>query len=238
MLAILTTAGDRPVRDVQLPKNVLNPILLLLMIPFTLPMVGVLRDDPRLYPPVRRTHPGRERPTARTTTRVGLIGIRWEIGEGLGRWVWAGLTGFFARWPARRLLIWINCGEVDTIDGFIFADLTLIGAAYALMAVAAALLRENLIAANPYTVLQGIGRVGWDFVSPCLVGAFALGTSFGAWRYVLFHAPNVLVGLAGIWGCWVWTIYQLMIVFRALGLTYYRNADRLDWFRKPLRWGI
>ena len=217
------------------PKNVLNPINLL-MLPFAMPLIGAfamlmgyilmfvgrilaasaLGEDDHPRWPNWDTH---------------------EIGEGLGRWMWAGLMGFVVGGlPA--YLYWINCGEVDAVDQLIFGDLAAIGGAYALMAVAAALLNENLLAANPVAVVLGIKRVGWDYVSPCMVTAWGVGSSYLAWRYVLFYSPNVMAGVFGMWACWVWSIYQIMVIFRALGLTYYRHAEKLDWFRKPPRWGV
>jgi len=49
-----------------------------------------------------------------------------------------------------------------------------VGTGYAQMTLAAALLHDTLLAANPYTVLQAIVRVGWDYVQPCLVSGILL----------------------------------------------------------------
>ena len=234
----LLTIMTLPVLDLFVsftPKNVLNPINLL-MLPFAMPLIGAFA---MLF--------GYILMFAGRILAASAYGEddhpRWpnwdtrEIGEGLGRWVWAGLMGFVVGGlPAYTY--WINCGEVDAMDQLIFGDLAALGGAYALMAVAAALLNENLLAANPAAVTLGIKRVGWDYVTPCLVAAWGVGSSLLVWRYVLFQAPNVMVGVFGMWGCWVWSLYQLMIIFRALGLTYYRHAEALDWFRKPPRCGV
>jgi hypothetical protein len=159
-----------------------------------------------------------------------------EIAQGLGRWTWAALMGFaVGGFPA--LVYWINCGEVDATDWVIFLDLAGLGTAYALMALAAAMLHENLLAANPAAVVAAIGRVGWDYVGPCMLCLFAVGSTIAAWWAVLLHSPSVEVGAIGLWGCWVWLLYQGMVVFRVLGLTYHKHTDSLAWFRSPPRWG-
>jgi hypothetical protein len=159
-----------------------------------------------------------------------------EIAQGLGRWVWAALMGFaVGGFPA--VAYWIHCGEVDTMDRVIFLDLAGIGLAYALMALAAAMLHENLLAANPAAVVAAIRRVGWDYVGPCVLCLFAIASTIAAWWAVLFHSPSVEVGAIGLWGCWVWMLYQGMVVFRVLGLTYHKHTDSLGWFRTAPRWG-
>ena len=168
--------------------------------------------------------------------------MRWpawdthEIAEGLGRWVWAVLTGFvLGGFPA--VVYWVHCGEIDAVDRIIFLDLLGIGLAYALMALAAAILHENILSANPASVVTAIGRVGWDYVGPCMLSLFGIATTALAWWAVLFHAPSVEVGAIGLWVCWVWMLYQGMVIFRVLGLTYHKHTDSLGWFHRAPRWG-
>ena len=108
-----------------------------------------------------------------------------EISEGLARWIWAGLFGLvLGGFPV--VLYWIHCGPIDWFDRVVFAELVMVGAGYAEMALAAALLHDSLIAANPYTVLQAIVRVGWDYVQPCLVAGISVLLAGGAFWAVLF----------------------------------------------------
>ena len=232
LLALMTL----PVIDVFTAitaTNALNPVHLLL-VPMALPLVGSF------------------------AVVVGYLGLyfgrilaasaygeddhpRWpdwdllEVVEGLGRWIWAAVTGFVVGgFPA--MAYWINCGDVDIVDQFIFFDLAAIGTAYALMALAASLLHENILSANPIAVVLAIKRVGWDYVGPCVLSGLGIGSAVLAWRFVLFHAPNIVSGVIGLWACWVWGLYQAMVIFRALGLIYHKHTDTLGWFRRPLRW--
>ena len=232
LLALMTV----PVIDVFTEistRNALNPVHLLL-VPIALPLI------------------------ASFAVVMGYIGLflgrilassafgeddhpRWpdwdnhEVGEGLGRWLWAALMGV-AVGGLPAITYWINCGDVDTVDRFIFGDLAAIGTAYALMALAASLLHENILAANPVAVVVAIGRVGWDYVSPCLIAGLGIVSAVVAWRFVLFRAPDILVAVLGLWACWVWALYQAIVIFRALGLTYHKHTDDLGWFRRPPRW--
>jgi hypothetical protein len=214
-------------------KNALNPIHLLLL-PIALPLVIVFG------------------------MLVGYIGLfygrvlaasaygeddhpRWpdwdihEVSEGLGRWIWATVMGLIiGGFPA--MAYWINCGDVDIVDQFVFADLAGIGTAYALMGLAASLLHENILSANPLAILVAIRRVGWDYVGPCVLCGLGIISGIVAWRFVLFQAPNLFVGAVGLWLCWVWALYQGMVIFRVLGLTYHKHTDTLGWFRRPPRW--
>ena len=107
------------------------------------------------------------------------------------------------------------------------------------MAVAAALLHDNLALANPLTVLTAIGQIGWDFVMPCVVGgvrpdrrrpapsgpscSWSRRSGSPSWR---------------LWGFWVFAFYAAMVVFRMVGLTYHAHAPDLVWFSGRPRWGL
>ena len=114
-----------------------------------------------------------------------------EVGEGLGRWIWAIVMGVvIGGFPA--MYYWINCGDVDTVDKFIFIDLAALGTAYGLMALAASLLHENILSANPLAVLLAIKPLGWDYVGPCVLSGLGIVSAVLAWRFVLFHAPSLI----------------------------------------------
>ena len=157
-----------------------------------------------------------------------------EILDELGRWIWAGLMGLVVGgFPA--VSYWINCGDVDWLDCFLFLDLTILGAAYAQMALMASLLHETLVAANPVTVLRSMARLGWDYLGPCVVTGLAIVVDLVAWSFVLLHSPNVMLGVFGLWACWVFTLYMVTVISRVLGTTYYRHEDALGWFRTAPR---
>jgi hypothetical protein len=220
-----------PVFDMMVhikPGNVLNPIALLI-IPFTLPLVAsftltlgyILIFFGRIL----------------STTALGEgdhpkfpVWDRVEILEELARWFWAGMMGL-AVGGLPALVYWINCGDVDWIDLFLFADLAIVGISYAQVALVASLLHETLAAANPVTVLRSIYRIGWDYLGPCVVTGLIFLVDVTAWTMVLLHSPSLTIGVLGLWACWVFTLYAAMVVFRTLGTVYYKHTDQLGWFK-------
>lgn len=210
------------------PSNALNPVALLI-IPFTMPLVlsftffvgyiliffGRMMLDSANGEDLHPRLP---------------IWNRVEIVEELGRWIWAlimgaAIGGFPAIW------FWMYCGDLDIVDGFILVDLMGLGVAYAQMALMAALFHETLIAANPVTVLQSIGRIGWNYLVPCLITVAALGVALASWYAVLNHSPGVGWGVVGLWACWVLTLYLGMVLARMIGFLYARHARVLGWFK-------
>lgn len=220
-----------PVLDLMVqfkPSNALNPVNLLI-IPFTLPLVtsfaltiGYLLIF--LGRMLSASAIGEEdHPRFPTWNRI-------EILEELARWIWAGLMGLaIGGLPAA--LFWVRCGDLDPLDWFFFFDLIVLGVSYAQMALMAALFHESLAAANPITVLAAIGRIGWDYLAPCLMtgACVLLGTT--SWVLVLYRSPGVGWGVVGLWACWVMTLYVAMVLCRMLGLLYARHAKLLRWFQ-------
>ena len=158
-----------------------------------------------------------------------------EISEGLMRWLWAGLFGL-ALGGFPLVLYWVYCGKVDAFDRLIFAELVIAGAGYAQMALAAALLHDTLIAANPYTVVRAIVRVGWDYVQPCLVSGVFLMLAAGASWAVLFEVSSFRLAAFALWAAWVFGLYAAMVSLRMLGVTYHDHAHELLWFYERPKW--
>ncbi len=216
------------------PRGDFNP-LAFLIVPFSLPMVisftltfgyvllylgRVLvssavgeRDHPR-YP----------------------IWERFTILEGVGRWIWAGLLGFgVGALPA--IAYWKNCGDVDWLDLVVFAELLALGAGYAQMALAAALLHDSLAMANPITVARAIWSIGWAYLYPSLVAAVAVMLGAAAWTLVMYYPPGLGTAALGLWGFWVFALYEAMVVLRVVGWCYYRHGQAIGWFRTRPSWG-
>ena len=159
------------------------------------------------------------------------------ISEGFGRWLWAGVFGFVVGgFPV--VTFWMYCGDIDWFDYSIFAELTFIGLGYTMMALAAALLCDNIAMANPFTVLSAILQIGWDYVQPCLVGGLAFLLAAGAIYGVLFAIPSMKLAVLALWGFWVFSLYETMVVLRMVGLTYHAHAEEILWFRGRPKWGI
>ena len=210
------------------PENVLNPINLLI-IPFSLPLITSFtltigyvliflgrilassasgQDDHPRFP----------------------IWDRLEILEELARWIWASMTGLaIGGLPA--MAYWEHCGDVDWLDLLLFAILAGVGIAYAQMALMTSLLHDSLAAANPITVFRSIARIGKGYLAPCLLTTLTVLLALTAWTMVLLHSPTMSLGLLGLWGCWVFTLYAAMMVVRLLGTLYYKYESRLAWFR-------
>jgi len=158
-----------------------------------------------------------------------------EITEGIGRWFWAGLFGG-ALGGIPLVYYRMHCGEIDWFDLFVFLSLITLGVGYAQMALAAALLHDNITAANPVTVFLAIFRIGWDYLRPCLVAVLVMVLAGAAAWSLIYQMPTMwLEGLA-LWLFWVLIFYGAMVVVRMMGLTYHAHALDLHWFRRRPRW--
>jgi hypothetical protein len=158
-----------------------------------------------------------------------------DISEGIGRWVWAALFGL-ALGGGPLMLYWLHRGETGLLDWVVLLGLITLGVGYAQMALAAALLHDNIVAANPVTVLSAIARIGWDYLQPCLVAALALVMAgVGLWG-MLYWIPSRWAEAFAIWAFWVFLFYAAMVVMRMVGLTYHAHAMDLHWFRRRPRW--
>lgn len=155
---------------------------------------------------------------------------------GVGRWLWAALVGV-AVGGLPALAYWLRCGDIDLFDRVVLGELFALGAGYSLMALAAALLHDNVWAANPITVVQAICRVGWSYVGPCLLAGFAVMLALGLFA-LLEQASAVWVTAVGLWLFWVFGLYEAIVVMRVLGLFYRRHAAALGWIRDRPRWGV
>ena len=158
-----------------------------------------------------------------------------EISEGLGRWLWAILFGV-ALGGLPVIVYWVYCGQIDWLDGIVFLDLVLVGTGFAQMALAAALMHDTIIAANPITVMSAIFQIGWDYVVPCLVGSVAIIFAGLGVYGLLFRMPRMWMEAVALWAFWVFVLYESMVVLRMLGLTYYAHSLELVWFRRRPRW--
>jgi hypothetical protein len=155
---------------------------------------------------------------------------------GLGRWLWAGLIGgVVGGIPA--VAYWIYCGDIDFFDTMILAELSSVGAAYALMALLASMLREDWLAANPITVVGAILKVGWSYAPPCLLAGVALVLAVTVLA-ASFSVSSSLFSAVLLWAFWVVALYEAMVVCRVLGLLYRKYARDLGWFRQRTGWGV
>jgi len=158
-----------------------------------------------------------------------------DIAEGIWRWFWAGvLGGVLGGLPIA--IYWLRHDEINVLGWMLLGGLTIVGAGYALMALAAALLHDSIIAANPITVIMAIFRLGSGYLRPCVVAACALVLAgLGVWG-LLYRMPAMWLEALALWGFWVFFFYEAMVVLRMMGLTYHAHALDLHWFRRRPRW--
>jgi hypothetical protein len=158
-----------------------------------------------------------------------------DIAEGICRWFWAGLLGGVLG-GVPIAIYWYKSDEIDVWGWVLLGGLAILAAGYALMALAAALLHESIIAANPYTVIMAIFRLGWGYVRPCIVaGCAMISVGLGFWG-LLYRMPTMWIEALALWGFWVLFFYEAMVVLRMMGLTYHAHALDLHWFRRRPQW--
>ena len=158
-----------------------------------------------------------------------------DIAEGICRWFWAGLVGAaIAAGPF--VFFWLQSETLEWFHWVIFASLVVVGAGYAQMALAASLLHENILAANPVTVVVGVLRIGWPYLRPCILASIALSvTVLGVWG-LLYKMPQMWMEALALWAYWFLVLYLAMVTFRMIGLTYHAHALDLVWFRRRPSW--
>ena len=117
-----------------------------------------------------------------------------------------------------------------------FSVLIMLAAGFGQMALAAALLHENIIAANPITVVAGIVRIGWPYLWPCLLAGISLAFTVLGVVGLLYKMPRMWMEAVALWAYWVFLFYLGMVSIRMMGLTYHAHAADLGWFRRRPRW--
>ncbi len=159
-----------------------------------------------------------------------------DIAEGVCRWFWAGLFGLFIGGAPVALYLVRRRPPLEWLDWLVLAELAIVGGGYSLTALAASLLHENIIAANPVTVISSIARIGWGFLKPSIAAGITLATfGVGIWD-LLYNMPSMRMEALGLWIFWVIILYQAMVVMRMMGLSYHAHALELHWFRRRPRW--
>jgi hypothetical protein len=158
-----------------------------------------------------------------------------DIAEGFLRWIWAMVVGLLVG-AGPLTLYWFNCGEIDVVDCLVFAGLIMMAAGFGQVGLAAALLHENIIAANPITVVAGIFRIGWPYLWPCLLAGISLAFTVLGVGGLLYKMPRMWIEAVALWAYWVLVLYLGMVSIRMMGLTYHAHANDLGWFRRRPRW--
>jgi hypothetical protein len=161
----------------------------------------------------------------------------WQtIVDGVIRWVWAAIVGVGI--GLLPLILYFRLGGGFGLAGKLFCLLLFaIGAGYAQMGLAAAILHDNVAVANPLTIGRAIWRIGRDYLRPCCTTTTAVLVGGAIWVRVLYHIEDLTLAAFGLWAFWIYTIYAGMVAMRSLGRCYYRNGAALGWFRSHPKWG-
>ena len=104
------------------------------------------------------------------------------------------------------------------------------------MALAASLLHDNIVAANPVTVISSVFRIGWSYLRAALTAAFAMACAGLGIPVLLYKMPKMWMEGLALWGYWVIVLYSAMVALRMMGLPYHAHALDLVWFRRRPRW--
>lgn len=158
-----------------------------------------------------------------------------DVAEGLGRWIWALAMGAAVAGPP-AVAYWNWYGGVDARSGFVVGALVVLGTGFTQMALAAALMHDTILAANPVTVIVAVRRIGWSYLLPTVVASVVLlGQGLGVYG-LLYLVPRMWIEAVGLWGFWFFTLYGGMVTLRMVGLTYHAHAMELFWFRRRPKW--
>jgi hypothetical protein len=158
-----------------------------------------------------------------------------DIAEGIFRWIWAAIAGLLIG-AVPLVGYWYCCGEIDVFDCVIFSALIMLAAGFAQMALAASMLHENIVAANPITVVAAVVRIGWAYLWPCLMAGIALAFTVCGVFLLLYKMPRMWMEALALWAYWLFVLYLGMVSLRMMGLTYHAHAPDLAWFRRRPRW--
>jgi FHA domain-containing protein len=118
-------------------------------------------------------------------------------------------------------------GEVQVVTILAFAALSLIGLAYLPMALLAVAMADSIAGVNPLFVIPSILKVPLEYLVVCCVMAAALITQTICAALLERFIP--LPVLPALLSGFVF-LYFLTAEMRLLGVMYYANKDRLNWF--------
>jgi hypothetical protein len=123
---------------------------------------------------------------------------------------------------------WLNCGDVQTVDWIILAEMAVVGAGYWLLAVLVVTQTERLRDANPWRVAEFAERLGWRTLAAAMMAGLLL-FSHGLLAFAtasVLH-DNVGLGLILAAGCWLSWLYWATAAFRIVGVWWYYRTSRV-----------
>jgi hypothetical protein len=115
-------------------------------------------------------------------------------------------------------LYWLNCGDMETWDWLILADLITLGVGYGLFAVLAVNARDRLFDANPVRVAEQVERLGYR--APLVVfaaGAIVIGHGMWAISVLDRLRASPTAGCLLLVPCWLSALLLGTALLRLLG---------------------
>ncbi len=159
-----------------------------------------------------------------------------DIAEGISRWFWAAGVGLSIAVVPAAVYLARRHQELAWSDWVILVELAILGGGYASVALASSLLHENILAANPITVIASIIKLGWAIVLPSILAGLTLGyAAAGVWL-LLYRMPTARMEALALWLYWIGLLYLAMVVMRVVGLTCHARALELHWFQRRPKW--
>jgi hypothetical protein len=153
----------------------------------------------------------------------------WEMLKAVGRWIGALIFTMLAAAP----FIWlIRLTVGDEYLGYFTIGLSFFMLWYFLFGVMAASMGDTVLYANPVVVLPAMIRTHLRFLAPMIEILIHLAVHLAILHWVGVNAAKTVFHAIGAWLCWwVWAVPSLCRIARVLGAFYFRNADRIGWFR-------
>lgn len=146
------------------------------------------------------------------------IGAYGQVLASAGRWLYCFLAGPSLLIGA-ALLYWVHCGEMDSLDRLILAELGIVAAGYWLFGLVAVTRTRRLLDANPYRVAALAHALGYRAVIVVVALSLILWPHADLLLQALAHMHHSgLGGFCQLTLVWLSLLACLTILFRLIGL--------------------
>lgn len=157
-------------------------------------------------------------PEAEVGEEIFFDAIRWWVCVLLGTAPWWGLNFYY-------YIDQFHMHDPVGASPVISRGLLVLGILYTPMALLATTLFNTVLAANPVYVLGAIFKIPLQYLATCLlmVGVLFVYSLMEIWLPNILIVTNVLTSIL--------FLYTSIVIMHLLGTVYYRNRQRIGWFR-------